>query len=103
MQHKQRPLFDQVIVQRLDEKSKSTILVKEVQHEKSMRAKVIAVGPGTHKDGTFVATEVKPGNIVLIGKYAGTVYEEMEDDFKTAEYVILREEMILSVFEESTL
>lgn len=99
MKRKQRPLFDRVIVQRLeDEMPESRVYVREARREKPMRASVIAVGPGQWDHSTFVTPTVRVGDEVLIGKYAGTIYEEVGDDFKTREYVILRESDILSVF-----
>ncbi len=101
MKLKQTPLYDRVIVQRLDNETPSKLIVKELQKDKPMRAKVIAVGKGRlHENGTLTPLLVKPGDTVLIGKYAGAVYEETGDDFKTKEYVIVREDDILTVFAE---
>jgi len=112
---KQKPLYDRVIVQRLDEAPASKLIVREVSTEKPMRARVIAVGPGRfNPDAALPANSdvenlsyrlpmtVKPGDIVLIGKFAGVVYEETNPvTFKTESYVILREDDILTVFEEA--
>jgi co-chaperonin GroES (HSP10) len=106
MIHKQKPLYDRVIVQRLDDEKVSNLIVREVQTEKPMRAKVIAVGPGrlnvdysNDQHICRIPCAVKPGDIVLIGKYVGTVYQETDPKtFKTQEYVILREDDILTIF-----
>lgn len=102
---KQKPLYDRVIVQRLEEEQPSGLIIRDVlKKEKPMRAKVVAVGRGRREvhDGlvTVHPLEVKVGDIVLIGKYAGTEYQETDPKtFKTTTYSILREEDILTVFE----
>jgi chaperonin GroES len=101
MKHIQFPLYDRVIVQRLDNEPASKLIVKELLKDKPMRAKVIAVGKGRlHDNGTLTPLLVKAGDTVLIGKYAGAVYEEVGADFKTTEYVIVREDDILTIFEK---
>lgn len=100
---KQKPLYDRVIVQRLEAAPVSKIIVNEVSTEKPMRARVIAVGPGKFIEAQNGCKPVcvKVGDIVLIGKFAGVVYEETNPvTFKTESYVILREDDILTVFEE---
>jgi len=90
---------DRVILQRLETVTPSKILSGVPSKEKPMRAKVIAVGPGRRdSDGYLIRMSVKVGDEVLIGKYAGAIYEEVGDDFKTTEYVIVREDDILTVF-----
>lgn len=105
---KQKPLYDRVIVQRLDEAPASKLIVREISTEKPMRARVIAVGPGKRSEQAgglgfaCAPMSVKPGDIVLIGKFAGVVYEETNPvTFKTESYVILREDDILTVFAEA--
>jgi chaperonin GroES len=100
---KQRPLYDRVIVKRLDDEAVSHLIVRELQKDKPMRAEVIAVGPGRKVEDSMnlIPLAIKVGDIVLIGKYAGTVYAETDPKtFKTQEYVILREDDILTVFEK---
>lgn len=106
------PLNDRVIVQRLEDEPTSRLIIKGVTTEKPMRAKVIAVGPGKAADNVVLGVQgfpytyrhpmsVRPGDTVLIGKYAGTVYEETDPTtFKTTEYVILREDDILTIIKE---
>ncbi len=92
-----RPLQDRVIVKRLeeDEKSAGGIIIPDTAKEKPMEAKVTAVGKGkVTEDGKLLSMEVKVGDKVLIGKYAGT---EVKIDGE--ENLIMREDEILAVIE----
>ena len=92
---KVKPLNDRVLVRRMEaeEKVKGGIIIPDTAKEKPLEGKVIAVGAGKLDDnGKRVAMEVKAGDRVLIGKYAGT--EVRIDD---VEHVIVREEEILGV------
>ena len=88
-----KPLGDRVLVQALSsEKSKGGIIIPDTVQEKPQEGKIIAVGPGRVENGSRVAPEVKKGDKILFGKYAGT--EIMVDN---KEYLILRESDILAV------
>ena len=92
---KARPLHDRVLLKRIEEKEvvKGGIIIPDTAKEKPMEGDVIAVGPGKMmEDGKRSPMEVKAGDRVLVGKYAGT--EIKIDD---VEYVIMREEEILAV------
>ncbi|MBI1358253.1 MAG: co-chaperone GroES [Acidobacteria bacterium] len=93
-----RPLHDRVIVKRLDEgdqKSAGGIIIPDSAKEKPQQAQVVAVGPGKRNDkGVATALDVKAGDKILIGKYAGN--EVKIDD---QELVILREDEILAVID----
>lgn len=92
-----RPLQDRVIVKRLEEEEKSAggIIIPDTAKEKPMEAKVTAVGKGkVTEDGKLLPMEVKVGDKVLIGKYAGT---EVKIDGE--ENLIMREDEILAVIE----
>ena len=93
-----RPLGDRAIVKRLEAETKSTggIIIPDNAAEKPSKGKVIAVGPGKAlKGGKHRALTVKVGDTVLFGKYSGTEYKEGVDEF-----VVLREEDIIGVFEK---
>ncbi|MCM8756884.1 MAG: co-chaperone GroES [Candidatus Omnitrophica bacterium] len=95
---KLRPLGDRVVVEPLEaeEKSKGGIILPDTAKEKPQEGKVIAVGKGKlDDDGKVVPMEVKVGDKVLYGKYAGT-----EVTVEGKEYMILKEEDILAVVEE---
>ncbi|MBN2408386.1 MAG: co-chaperone GroES [Candidatus Aminicenantes bacterium] len=92
------PLYDRVLLKRLEEKEvkKGGIIIPDTAKEKPQEAEVIAVGKGrVNEDGKSVPLEVKKGDRVLIGKYSGT--EVMIDD---VEHIILREEEILAKIEK---
>lgn len=92
-----RPLQDRVLVKRVDEeeRTKGGILIPDSAREKPMEGKVIAVGNGKLlENGTKVTLEVKSGDRILFGKYAGT-----EVKIEGEEHLILREEDILGILE----
>jgi chaperonin GroES len=92
---KVKPLSDRVLVQRIEEKEqrRGGIIIPDSAKEKPMEGKVIAVGSGRmEKDGKRVPLEVKSGDKILFGKYAG---QEIKID--DIEHVILREEEVLGI------
>jgi chaperonin GroES len=92
---KARPLHDRVLLKRIEEKEevKGGIIIPDTAKEKPMEGEVISVGPGKMmEDGKRSPMDVKAGDRVLFGKYAGS--EIKIDD---VEYVIMREEEILAV------
>lgn len=92
-----RPLKDHIVAKRVEppEKKKGAIIVPDTAKEKPLTAEVIAVGSGrVLDDGKVVPLEVKVGNKILVGKYAGS--EVKLDD---TEYVILREDDVLGIVE----
>ena len=92
---KVRPLADRVLIKRLEseEKTKGGIIIPDTTKEKPIEARVAAVGSGkVLKNGKVRPLEVKEGDRVLIGKYAGT---EVKVD--GVEHVILSEDEILAV------
>ncbi|ANM29497.1 molecular chaperone GroES [Acidobacteria bacterium Mor1] len=89
------PLYDRVLLQRVEEKEtkKGSIIIPDTAKEKPMEGKVIAVGAGrVEKDGQRTPLEVKVGDRVLFGKYAGT-----EIKIDSEEHIILREDEILGI------
>lgn len=94
---KVRPLQDRVLVQRLEEEetTKGGIIIPDTAKEKPQQGKVVAVGKGkVLENGTRVELDLKAGDTVLFGKYAGT-----EIKVEGEEYLIMREDDILGVFE----
>ena len=92
-----RPLHDRVIVRRIeeqDQRSAGGIIIPDTAKEKPQEGKVVAVGPGKKEDGKVIAMDVKSGDRVLFGKYAGS-----EIKLDGEEHLILREEDILGVVE----
>ena len=93
-----RPLHDRVVVRRAEEERKSAggiIIPDNAAGEKPDRGEIIAVGNGKITDsGDIRALDVKVGNTILFGKYAGTAVKVDGE-----EVLIMREEDILAVIE----
>lgn len=92
-----RPLHDRVVVRRMEEERKtaSGIIIPDSATEKPDRGEVMAVGPGkVGDDNERVALQVKVGDKVLFGKYAGTAVK-----IDGEEFLIMREEDLLAIIE----
>ena len=92
-----KPLGDRILVKRMEEeeKTKGGIIIPDTAKEKPVEGEVIAVGDGkTGEDGKKVALEVKVGDKVLFGKYAGT-----EIQIAGEENLIMREDDIIAIIE----
>ncbi len=98
---KVRPLHDRLIVERIEESSEQMvggIIIPDTAKEKPQQGKVIAAGNGKVKDdGSVTPLDVKAGDTVLFGKYAG-----QEIKLEGTEYLIMREDDILGVITEDT-
>jgi chaperonin GroES len=95
---KVKPLNDRVLVKRMEEVqiTKGGIVIPDTAKEKPIEGKVIAVGPGKMSDaGVRMALQLKEGDRVLFGKYAGT-----EIKTEGEEYLMMREEDILAVIND---
>ncbi|GAB4365184.1 MAG: co-chaperone GroES [Methylohalobius sp. ZOD2] len=94
---KLRPLHDRVIVKRLEEEKTSPggIVIPDTAKEKPIEGEVLAVGNGKIlENGDVRSLDVKVGDKVLFGKYAGT--EVTVDD---EELLVMREDDIMAVLE----
>ncbi len=92
-----RPLHDRIIVERIEEETMTAggIIIPDSAKEKPLEGSVIAVGKGkSNEEGKVLPLDVKVGDKVLFGKYAGT---EIKLDGK--EYLMMREDDILGVIE----
>lgn len=92
-----RPLNDRVVVKRMEEEQKTAggIIIPDTAKEKPVQGEVIAAGNGrVMEDGTRRALDVKKGDKVLFGKYAGT-----EITLEGQEVLIMREDDILAIVE----
>ena len=95
---KVRPLYDRLIVKRLEEeeKTKGGIIIPDTAKEKPVEGKVIAVGKGKIKeDGTTIPMEVKKGDRILFTKYAGT-----EVKIDAEEHLIMKEDDVIAIIEQ---
>ena len=94
---KVRPLHDRVIVKRIEEeeKTKGGIIIPDTAKEKPIEGTVKAVGKGkVLENGNTVPLEVKEGQRILFGKYAGT-----DINIDGEEHLIMREDDIIAVVE----
>lgn len=94
MVEKFRPLFDRVLVMRVanEERTAGGIIIPDVAKEKAQTGKVIAAGLGkVLSDGKVVPMQVKAGDMVFFGKYAGSEVDE--------QHVVVKEEEILGIIE----
>jgi chaperonin GroES len=94
---KLRPMQDRIIVKRVEEETMTAggIFIPETAKEKPQKGQIIAVGNGKKtEDGKVIPLDVKVGDQVLFGKYAGT-----EIKIEGEEFLIMREDDILGVME----
>lgn len=92
-----RPLYDRLLVKRVDQDdvSKGGIIIPDTAKEKPLEGKVIAAGNGKlQDDGKLRPLDVKAGDLILFGKYAGT-----EVKIEGEEHLILREDDVLGIIE----
>lgn len=90
-----RPLQDRLIVERLEgeEKTAGGIIIPDSAKEKPQQGRVIAVGKGrVREDGSVQPLDLKEGDTILFGKYAGT-----EIKIEGEDYLIMREDDVLGV------
>ena len=93
-----RPLGDRLLVKRIEEedRSKGGIIIPDSAKEKPQEGKVVAVGKGKMlEDGKMVPLEVKNGDRILFGKYAGT-----DVKIEGEEHLIMREDDVLGIIEK---
>ena len=94
-----RPLHDRVVIKRIEEQEqvRGGIIIPDTAKEKPQQGEVMAVGDGkVLEDGSRIPLDVKKGNRVLFGKYAGT-----EVNIGGEELLIMREDEILGVIEQA--
>ena len=92
-----RPLHDRILVQRLEEGEQSVggIIIPDAAKEKPQRGTVIAAGDGkTNNVGKRVALDLKKGDTILFGKYAG---QEIKLD--GIDYLIMKEDDVLAAID----
>jgi chaperonin GroES len=92
-----RPLQDRLLVRRVEEaeKTKGGIIIPDSAKERPLEGNVISVGAGKRaEDGTLIPLDVKAGDRILFGKYAGT-----EIKIDGIDHIILREDEVLGVLE----
>jgi len=93
-----RPLHDRVVVKRIQqqEQKQGSLYIPDSAKEKPQEGEVVAVGKGKRSDdGKVHALDVQAGDRILFGKYSGSDIKMNGD-----EYLIMREDEILGVFEK---
>ena len=94
-----RPLHDRVLIQPLeqDSKTKGGIIIPDTAKEKPVEGKVVAVGPGARDEsGKLHPLDIKVGDIVLYGKWSGTEVKVDGED-----YLIVKESDVMGVIEQT--
>ena len=89
------PLHDRILVRRIDEGEtvRGGIIIPDTAKEKPQEGEVIAVGAGKKNDkGERQPVDVKEGDRILFGKYAGN-----EIKIDNEEFLIIREEEVLGI------
>lgn len=93
-----RPLGDRLVVEPQEQESKTAggiYIPDTADKDKPMQGTVLAIGQGRYVDGKMLPLQVKVGEKVLFGKYAGTNVK-----FAEKEYLVMREEDIMGVLED---
>ena len=97
MASKMRPIGDRVVVKPAakEEVTKSGIVIPDTaDKDKPLRGKVLAIGNGRYIDGKIQPLQVKVGDEILFGKYAGTSIK-----LDNKEFLVMREEDVVGVVE----
>ena len=95
MFEKIKPLYDKILVKRIEENTKTPggIIIPDTSKEKAQIGRVISVGSGKQMaDGKIAPLQVKAGDEIYFGKYSGTEADE--------NYLILREDEILGIIQK---
>jgi chaperonin GroES len=89
-----RPLGDRVLIEVVEEElqKQGLLYIPDTAKEKPQQGKIVAVGKGRYEDGKLVPLDVKEGDVVLYGKYAGSEIKHSGKD-----YLIVRESDILAI------
>lgn len=88
------PLGERIVIKPMEQETQTRggILLPDTAKEKPQEGEVVAVGPGrTADDGSRIPMELSPGDKVIYSKYAGTEYEDGDE-----EYLIMRESDVLA-------
>jgi chaperonin GroES len=93
-----RPLYDRIVVKRIEDKEQMQggLYIPDSAKEKPQEGEVAAVGKGKRlEDGKLVPLDVQVGDRILFGKYSGS-------DIKIdgAEYLIMREDEVLGILDK---
>jgi chaperonin GroES len=94
-----RPLYDRVVVKRVEDKEAAMqggLYIPDSAKEKPQEGEVVAIGKGKRlEDGKLVALDVQVGDRILFGKYSGS-----DIKLDAEEYMIMREDEILGILDK---
>ena len=93
-----RPLADRIVVEPMETESKTAggiVIPDTADKDKPMRGTVVAIGSGRYIDGKIQPLQVKVGEEILFGKYAGTNVKLADK-----EWLVMREEDVMGVIEQ---
>jgi chaperonin GroES len=94
------PFQDRILVKRSEaaERTAGGLYIPDTAKEKSQEGEVVSVGKGkTNDEGKVIPLEVKVGDRILFGKYAGT---NVPIEIDGAEYLLVREEEVLVIIKK---
>ena len=89
------PLYDRIVIEAIEQDEKTTggIIIPDTAKEKPIKGKVVYVGKGQRtEDGKILPLEVKIGDTVIYGKWAGTEFK-----FGGKDYMIMKESDVLAI------
>jgi len=92
-----RPLYDRLVVKRIEEQEQKVggLFIPDSAKEKPQEGEVIAVGKGKRlEDGKIIPLDVQVGDRILFGKYSGSEIKLEQDD-----YLIMREDEVLGILD----
>jgi chaperonin GroES len=92
-----RPLYDRIVVKRIEEKEQmhGGLYIPDTAKEKPQEGEVVAVGKGKRlEDGKVIPLDVQPGDHILFGKYSGS-----DIKLDNEEYLIMREDEVLGILD----
>lgn len=92
-----RPLYDRIVVKRIEQQEamQGGLYIPDTAKEKPQEGEVVAVGQGKRlDDGKLVPLDVQVGDRILFGKYSGS-----DIKLDNEEYMIMREDEVLGVLE----
>ena len=92
-----RPLYDRIVVKRIEQKEQMQggLYIPDSAKEKPQEGEVVAVGKGKRlEDGKVIPLDVQPGDRILFGKYSGS-----DIKLDTEEYLIMREDEVLGILD----
>jgi chaperonin GroES len=92
-----RPLYDRIVVKRIEEQEQKVggLFIPDSAKEKPQEGEVVAVGKGKRlEDGKIIPLDVQVGDRILFGKYSGS-----DIKLEQEELLIMREDEVLGILD----